>query len=54
MHHCAEMIASMLAVLKCGASYVPAEPSFPTARIQYMMEETEVDFVLTEREAKTN
>lgn len=50
MSHRAEMIASMLAVLKCGASYVPAEPSFPTGRIRYMMKEANVEFVLTERE----
>ena len=50
MNHRAEMIASMLAVLKCGARYVPAEPSFPTGRIRYMMEEAEVGFILTEKE----
>ena len=50
MSHRAEMIASMLAALKCGARYVPAEPSFPTGRIHYMMEEAKVDFILTERE----
>ena len=50
MNHRAEMIASMLAVLKCGARYVPAEPGFPTGRIRYMMEEAEADFILTEKE----
>ena len=37
MNHRAEMIASMLAVLKCGARYVPAEPNFPTGRIRYIV-----------------
>lgn len=50
MNRRAEMIAAILAVLKCGAAYVPAEPSFPTGRIRYMMEEAAVDFILTERE----
>ena len=50
MSHRAEMIASMLAVLKCGARYVPAEPAFPTGRIQYMMDKAGVDFILTEKE----
>lgn len=40
----------ILAALKCGARYIPAEPSFPTGRIRYMMEEAEVDFILTGRE----
>ena len=48
MRHRAEMVASIFAVLKTGAMYVPAEPSFPTGRIRYMMEEAKVDFVLTE------
>ena len=48
MSHRAEMIAAILAVLKCGARYVPAEPSFPTGRIHYMMKEAKVDFILTE------
>ena len=50
MSHRAEMIASILAVLKCGARYVPAEPGFPTGRIRYMMDEAEADFILTEKE----
>ena len=48
MSHRAEMVASILAVLKTGARYVPAEPAFPTGRIHYMMNEAQVDFVLTE------
>ena len=48
MRHRAEMIASILAVLKCGGRYVPAEPDFPTGRIHDMMSEAQVDFVLTE------
>lgn len=34
MSHRAKMIAAILAVLKCGARYVPAEPDFPTGRIR--------------------
>ncbi len=48
MHHRAEMIASIFAVLKCGAKYVPAEPDFPTGRIRDMMTESRVDFILSE------
>ena len=48
MRHRAEMIASILAVLKSGAMYIPAEPAFPTGRISYMMDEAKADFVITE------
>lgn len=50
MDHKAEMIAAILAVLKCGARYIPAEPKFPIGRIHYMMKEADVDFILTEKE----
>lgn len=50
MNHRTEMIASILAALKCGAMYIPSEPDFPTGRIKYMMKEAEVDFILTEKE----
>lgn len=50
MNHRAEMIAAILAVLKCGARYVPAEPDFPTGRVRFMMEEAGVDLILTGQE----
>ncbi len=39
MDHGAEMVAAILAVLKAGSAYVPAEPTFPLDRIRYMMGE---------------
>ncbi len=50
MDHGPWMIAAILAVLKSGAAYVPAEPSFPPERIRYMMGESEVDFIITDPE----
>lgn len=47
MDHDVELIASILAALKVGAAYVPAEPSFPVERIRYMMKECDVDFLIT-------
>lgn len=48
MSHGIEMIAAMLAVLKSGAAYVPAEPTLPKDRIDYMMERAGVSFVITD------
>lgn len=48
MSHRAEMVAGMLAALKMGARYVPAEPSFPSERICFMMDEAGAEVVLTE------
>lgn len=48
MHHGAEQIAAMLAVLKSGAAYIPAEPDLPQERIDYMMQTADVDFFITD------
>ncbi|MDE5839532.1 MAG: AMP-binding protein, partial [Muribaculaceae bacterium] len=52
MHHGAEQIAAMLAVLKSGAFYVPAEPSLPQERIDYMMQTAGVDFIINDNYCK--
>lgn len=49
MDHSAEMIASIFAILKSGAAYVPVEPTFPTDRIRFILEEANVDFVITNK-----
>lgn len=48
MSHGIEMIAAMLAVLKSGAAYVPAEPSLPAERTRYMMRTAGAEFVITD------
>jgi amino acid adenylation domain-containing protein len=50
MNHGVEQIASMLAILKRGAGYVPVEPFFPADRIKFIMDECQVDFVITNKE----
>lgn len=46
MHHGYLQIAAMLAVLKSGAAYIPAEPSLPADRIKYMMRNAGVNLVI--------
>lgn len=46
MDHGIKQIAAMLAVLKSGAGYVPAEPSLPKQRIQYMMTNAGVELII--------
>jgi len=46
MSHSVEMIATIMAALKAGAAYIPAEPNFPKERIKYMMQDC--DFVVTD------
>lgn len=46
MSHGIEMIAAMLAVLKSGAAYIPAEKSLPSDRRKYMMEKAGVRLII--------
>ena len=41
------MLIAILAVLKSGAAYVPIDPSYPEARIQYMLIDTNAKVLLT-------
>ncbi len=50
MNHSVEMIASIFAVLRVGAAYIPVEPFFPKERIRYMMEEAGADVIITNNE----
>ncbi|MCC8121229.1 MAG: amino acid adenylation domain-containing protein [Oscillospiraceae bacterium] len=47
--HGVDFIAAIFAVLKTGAAYVPAEPDFPEERIHFMMNESGVGFIITQR-----
>jgi amino acid adenylation domain-containing protein/non-ribosomal peptide synthase protein (TIGR01720 family) len=47
MNRCCDMIISILAVLKAGGAYVPVDPSYPTARIEFILQDTGAKFVLT-------
>ncbi|WP_333735926.1 non-ribosomal peptide synthetase [Streptomyces sp. IBSBF 2806] len=43
-----EMVAGLLAVVKSGASYVPLDPSHPSERLAYVLDDTEALLVLTD------
>jgi len=42
-----ELIVSLLAIMKAGACYVPADPIYPAERIEYMFDNSQVACVLT-------
>lgn len=48
MDHGVEQIAAILGILRAGAAYVPAEPSFPDARIRFMLDDCTADCVVTQ------
>jgi amino acid adenylation domain-containing protein len=42
-----DMLVSLLAVLKAGAAYVPLDPAYPPTRLEFMMEDAGLEWVLT-------
>ncbi|WP_445947052.1 amino acid adenylation domain-containing protein, partial [Shewanella sp.] len=42
-----EMVVSILAVLKAGGAYLPLDPSYPAGRLVYMVEDAQLEVVLT-------
>ncbi|NOU16650.1 MAG: amino acid adenylation domain-containing protein [Bacteroidales bacterium] len=41
-----ELLVGLLAVVKTGASFVPLDPSYPKDRIQYIIEDSNMDSIL--------
>lgn len=50
--HSIETVIAILAILKVGASYVPIDPSYPWERIRYILENSAVQIILTDRSLK--
>ncbi len=44
---CADQVVAILAVLRAGAAYLPLDPDYPAARLEFMVTDAGVDLVLT-------
>ncbi len=44
-----EMIVGVLAILKAGSAYLPLEPTFPTDRLAFMIDDASAAVILTEK-----
>ncbi|MCH9696801.1 MAG: amino acid adenylation domain-containing protein [Gammaproteobacteria bacterium] len=47
MPRCPEMLVSLLAVLKTGAAYLPLDLNLPVRRLQFMVDDSDAQLVLT-------
>ncbi|MCC8464010.1 non-ribosomal peptide synthetase [Photorhabdus bodei] len=41
-------VVALLGIIKAGGAYLPLDPSYPKPRLQYMLEHSEAEFILTE------
>ena len=48
----AEMLISLLAIMKSGAAYLPIDPQYPQQRIEYMLQDSSAKILLTSKKYK--
>jgi amino acid adenylation domain-containing protein len=48
MERSVEMVVALYGILKAGAAYVPVDPDYPEERVKYMLEDSNVEVVLTQ------
>ncbi|MUG94288.1 amino acid adenylation domain-containing protein [Scytonema sp. UIC 10036] len=44
-----EMVVGLLGILKAGGAYVPLDPEYPTERLRFMVEDAQVNVLLTQQ-----
>lgn len=49
MERSLEMVIAMYAIQKAGGAYLPLEPEYPPDRLQFMVEDADLSFILSQR-----
>lgn len=47
-----DMLVALLGVFKLGGAYIPIDPSFPLDRIQYILQDTSVNIIISQEKLK--
>lgn len=42
-----DLIVSLMAIMECGASYLPMDPSYPSKRLEFMLVDSEAKYMIT-------
>ncbi|MCO5189563.1 MAG: amino acid adenylation domain-containing protein [Anaerolineae bacterium] len=53
LEHSAETIVTLLGILKTGGAYLPLDPAYPAARLEYMLGDAGVQMVITSDRLKS-
>jgi amino acid adenylation domain-containing protein len=49
-----EMVIGLYGILKAGGAYLPIDPTYPIERIEYMLEDSQVPILLTQKRMRGN
>lgn len=49
-----ELVISLLAIMQCGAAYLPLDPSYPKQRLDFMMKDSKAELLLSSKEVALN
>ena len=44
-----ELIITLIAIMECGASYLPLDPNYPSLRLDFMLEDSEAKYLITNK-----
>jgi amino acid adenylation domain-containing protein len=44
-----EMVVALIGIMKAGATYLPLDPGFPSARLKFMLNDSQCPFLITEK-----
>lgn len=51
---CPELVPILLAIMQCGAAYVPLDPNFPKSRLDFMLEDSKAKLLITTQDLEAS
>ncbi len=52
MERSVDMLVTLLGIMKAGGAYVPLDPSYPKSRIEFMLEDSDVQVLVTQEKLR--
>ncbi|RAJ24747.1 amino acid adenylation domain-containing protein [Gelidibacter algens] len=48
-----DLLITLIAIMECGATYLPLDPSYPIQRLEFMLEDSEAKFIISTKSASS-
>ena len=53
-HRSLDLIIAILGIVKAGGAFIPIDPNYPTERIEYMISDSDMNYLITQEQLKPN